>query len=887
MNNLEATRQQPGWLADKAITFGLRGPGARALMPGSDYSDRDDTNIASSLVRRWAAIAVSEVKTAREEYAASQESLGAAESATLSAASRAWDIKSLQMAYSLKGEHCIRNIVVNAFIDRIHDNLLDAAAQLDVQAGQPPPAESLQSPTKFPSKQFTPPSLEPVADAQEGSSTTLRAIYMRKKAEACVNLAQHFETIRASTDLRFPQLEYPIARSMTRTFHLHVGPTNSGKTHGALKALCSARNGAYCGPLRMLAHEVWDRINQGTVSPGVAARPCNLVTGEERRTVRDASLTACTVEMLSFDDLIDVAVIDEIQMIADTTRGSAWTSAVLGVPAKEVHLCGEASVVSLIERIAASCGDKVEVHRYDRLSPLRVSDKSLTNDLQNIKKGDCVVSFSRSGLFSLKEKIEQTTGLRCAIAYGALPPETKAEQARMFNDPDSDLDVMVASDAIGMGLNLKIKRIVFESLHKWNGKETVSLSGSQIKQIAGRAGRYGTGAPGEEAGGEVTTMEEIDLPILRKALAAPLLPIERAVLGPTNDAVAALSTLMGVPQTGIYANQLYSGIRPDEAGREDSQVWRAYVSPTQYPMSENTVVNFNSTEEQKLLDADLTKTYKKSAGHAILDCEVYDITQGVPSLSQLFTAFKDLARVDTSTYYLAGEAEENILADMIEEATRGFAIPILDKFSISRAPVNSRDERVLTFARNLVRGFGRGGLVSVAEGEQGLDMLEALDNAEGCQRRAEEVVARISAKGSEDKRTLPSAAHMEPPGLDVNSLQLLESLHRCVTLYSWLHFRFPLAFPYAEQTLEIKIRTENAIAWTLEAIKYARSRRLAALEKKREQDRKSDAVAGGQTGSFQRSGQRRDDFASRRFPRGRRDDFGPRESSSPYREKWV
>ena len=95
------------------------------------------------------------------------------------------------------------------------------------------------------------------------------------------------------------------------------------------------------------------------------------------------------------------------------------------------------------------------------------------------------MAFKRSTIFRLKEQIEARTGLQCALAYGALPPETKSEQAKLFNA--GKLDVMVASDAIGMGLNLRIKRVIFDTLSKWNGTETVHLSLSQIKHIAGRA----------------------------------------------------------------------------------------------------------------------------------------------------------------------------------------------------------------------------------------------------------------------------------------------------------------------------------------------------------------------------------------------------------------
>ena len=165
----------------------------------------------------------------------------------------------------------------------------------------------------------------------------------------------------------------------------------------------------------------------------------------------------------------------------------------------------------LLERIAALCGDELHVHEYHRLTPLAVASESLRSDLSRIQPGDCLVAFSRSAIFQLKQQVEARTGLQCAVAYGALPPETKSEQAKLFNA--GKLDVMVASDAIGMGLNLRIKRIVFDTLSKWNGTERVPLSLSQIKQIAGRAGRYGTSHSG--VGGEVLTRHEHEMETLR------------------------------------------------------------------------------------------------------------------------------------------------------------------------------------------------------------------------------------------------------------------------------------------------------------------------------------------------------------------------------------
>ena len=373
--------------------------------------------------------------------------------------------------------------------------------------------------------------------------------------------------IRTAVDFTRIADSFPVARKMRRKLVLHVGPTNSGKTHTALRTLAAARIGAYGGPLRLLAHEIYQRLNTGQIVPlgaeatenseadetsnfdvqvpGISravlkhgnalfARPCTLLTGDERRVVEGSTLSSCTVEMLSLEKRYEVVVIDEIQMIADSQRGHAWTAAVLGAAADELHLCGEERAVPIIEALAEITGDELIINRYQRLSPLAVAPSSLERDLTRIRKGDCVVTFSRSNIFNLKREIEEKTGLRCAVVYGRLPPEIRAEQAARFNDPKSGFDVLVASDAIGMGLNLyvcrplrahifradalrsksKIQRIVFETMSKWDGWMEVPLEASQVKQIAGRAGRFGMGAEG----GIVTTLEPSDLPLLKAAM---------------------------------------------------------------------------------------------------------------------------------------------------------------------------------------------------------------------------------------------------------------------------------------------------------------------------------------------------------------------------------
>lgn len=557
--------------------------------------------------------------------------------------------------------------------------------------------------------------------------------------------------LRSVTDLRTPELAYPMARTLTRQIHLHVGPTNSGKTHGALTALARARTGIYAGPLRLLAHEVWERLNEGTVSPGIPPRACNLKTGEEMRVVDPlAGLVSCTVEMADPTTPYDVAVIDEIQMIGDLSRGAAWTQAVLGLTAKEMHICGEASVVPLIKSLAELCGDHVHVHEYERLTPLSVAPRSLEGDLTRIQRGDCVVAFSRTGIFRLKQQIESKTKLQCAVAYGALPPETKSEQAKLFNS--GKLDVMVASDAIGMGLNLRIKRIVFDTLSKWNGETMVPLSVSQIKQIAGRAGRYGTQDEGE-ASGLVLTKDEREMGALRAALAAPAAPITRAVIQPTSELFTQLSFML------------------------------------------------------PCLDAQLSKRY--------LSRPFDSLYQDVALLSQ----------VRSDLFILANFDSQCELAPVVEHRSRG-RLTHLEKEKWTNAPVNTRDERIVAWMGNAVEQYARGELVEFELCAEGLGTLEAeADVIREMERAAKNRDAARSAH-------LPLAHYCEPADnsvLNINTLILLESHHRSLTLYLWLSFRFPLAFCYQKEVQERKMRTEEAIQFCLEAIRVQRAKRLTLL----------------------------------------------------------
>lgn len=353
-------------------------------------------------------------------------------------------------------------------------------------------------------------------------------------------------------DLRYPTEWYPGTRSMHRTIHLHVGPTNSGKTYNALQRLEQAEKGVYAGPLRLLAHEVYTRM----IAKG---KNCALVTGEERRVPDttelenpDQFMTSCTVEMMPLNSPLDVAVIDEIQMIGNAERGWAWTQALLGVRAKEVHLCGEERTVPIIKELCASVGEKLVIHNYQRLSPLKVAEESLNGKIEDLRKGDCIVSFSVMGIHALRKQIERATGRKVATVYGSLPPETRAQQARLFNDPTNEYDFLVASDAVGMGLNLAIKRVIFEASNKFDGAARRTLSVADIKQIAGRAGRYRTAAQATEnsaesntendeasgksenleSNGIVTTLEKFDFPVVKAAMVSEPEPIRTAGIYP-------------------------------------------------------------------------------------------------------------------------------------------------------------------------------------------------------------------------------------------------------------------------------------------------------------------------------------------------------------------
>lgn len=267
---------------------------------------------------------------------------------------------------------------------------------------------------------------------------------------------------------------FTAARAMRRRILAFLGPTNSGKSHAAFDLLARAERGAYLAPLRLLAWEGQERLAER----GVQA---SLLTGEERRAAPGDTHLSATVEMADLATPVPLAVVDEVQMLADEDRGWAWTQAVVGFPAETLVLAGAPEAEPLVRRLARLTGETVELRRFERMVPLSVLRRPVP--LARTEPGDAIVCFSRRDAFALREGLI-ARGRPPAMVYGALGPDVRRAEAERFRDGTAP--VLVATDAIGMGLNLPIRRILFAATTKYGG-----LGPHLIRQIAGRAGRFG------------------------------------------------------------------------------------------------------------------------------------------------------------------------------------------------------------------------------------------------------------------------------------------------------------------------------------------------------------------------------------------------------------
>lgn len=353
---------------------------------------------------------------------------------------------------------------------------------------------------------------------------------------ALIRMAKHTETLLTSTlrgyfisrDKRFSSYEsvFEGAHRLGREHVAVLGPTNSGKTHEAMEALKASSSGIYLAPLRLLALENFERLQ----SAGLKAR---LETGEESLGAPRESAThyAMTVEKCPFEREFDVAVIDEVQMLADSDRGAAWTAAILGIKAKKIYLLGSAASKEVLMRLASLSKERISFVFKERLSPLKIETKPVRS-AKDLLPGDALITFSRDGVLRTKQLL-RNSGLKASVIYGGLSPEVRRAETERFRLGETD--VVIATDAIGMGLNLPIRRVIFLETQKYNGEEVVDLTHSQFLQIAGRAGRYALSngvVTGET--GLAAVIGQGDVPYLQKALSKDMqsLPLTSLVAEP-------------------------------------------------------------------------------------------------------------------------------------------------------------------------------------------------------------------------------------------------------------------------------------------------------------------------------------------------------------------
>jgi ATP-dependent RNA helicase SUPV3L1/SUV3 len=271
--------------------------------------------------------------------------------------------------------------------------------------------------------------------------------------------------------------QYPLARALNRKLYFFVGPTNSGKTYKALQHLKNSNCGLYLAPLRLLALEVFEELNKNNIIT-------NLITGEEEILFDEATHISSTIEMINFDLEIDTAIIDEIQMIEDEHRGWAWTNALLGVPAKTVIMTGSVNALSAVKKIASYLNEELQIVKFKRKNQLFVLD-SVTS-LKKLQPKTALITFSRNDVLKLKNKLKK---YKISVLYGNLSPEVRKEEAKKFKEGKTD--ILIATDAIAMGLNLPIKTLLFVTDTKFDGKIKRKIKPIEVAQIAGRAGRYG------------------------------------------------------------------------------------------------------------------------------------------------------------------------------------------------------------------------------------------------------------------------------------------------------------------------------------------------------------------------------------------------------------
>ncbi len=352
---------------------------------------------------------------------------------------------------------------------------------------------------------------------------------------------------------------YP-ARRLTRRWIALLGPTNSGKTHRSIEAMAAAEHAIYLSPLRLMALENQERIE----SMGV---PCSLVTGEEEIIREGATHFCCTVEEFARfrHQHWDVVVVDEVQMMADPQRGWAWVDALVSAHTPKLMMTGPALIEPSLRTLCELCEDQLQVQRTKRLSPVEVAKHATT--LERLEPGSLLVAFSRKLVLELKGMLE-SAGKSVSVVYGALSPEVRREQARRFREGEAD--IMVATDAVGMGLNLPAHTLCFYTDEKFDGIQNRQLKVQEVKQIGGRAGRFG-----HHDRGEITALDPQTLKSIRRLFNSPDAPVDLSQfqVRPSIDHLSAISELMGEPSLlrswltfnrNINYGEAFVSVLPDE-----------------------------------------------------------------------------------------------------------------------------------------------------------------------------------------------------------------------------------------------------------------------------------------------------------------------------------
>ena len=275
-----------------------------------------------------------------------------------------------------------------------------------------------------------------------------------------------------------------------------LGPTNTGKTFYAFEQMFSYQSGVFGFPLRLLARENYDKACNLYPINQIA-----LITGEEKIIPKDAKYFFCTVESMP-EDFFEFVCVDEIQLAADYERGHIFTQRIL-------YARGEQKTIFLgsttMEEIITELIPDAEIKFKNRFSELNfIGHKKI----QNIKPRSAIIAFNLIGLYETAEQIRSLKG-GVALVAGALSPKTRNSQVKLYED--GEVDYIVATDAIGMGLNLNINQVYFSGLEKFDGKYTRPLSDMEVAQIAGRAGRYTkSGYFGSTLGAKFTNMESVE-----------------------------------------------------------------------------------------------------------------------------------------------------------------------------------------------------------------------------------------------------------------------------------------------------------------------------------------------------------------------------------------